>query len=216
MHGQLGFCATSTARGMITPSHRPVFPSFRLAGTTPAHPPQCGSRRKDRTSFNCVLAPEEALRFDRAIYRYWLWLEMVQEDAVWKEGDSSDDDNDDNDQETVAQLRDEFVTIVKALPTEELLEILHVAAFVGETRLWRASWSKSDEFLSIEERSELSPVSSRPVDILSHLECGPGVAGQKSSRHKCRRSLQLRILGPYPRVHQGRIAVAQREDRPIT
>lgn len=95
-----------------------------------------------------MLEPEEALRFDRAMYRYWLWIEMVQENAVWKDEDPSDDDDGDNDQETEPELRDEFVAIVKALSSEELLEILHVSAFAVETRLWRASWSKFVGLLS--------------------------------------------------------------------
>ena len=95
-----------------------------------------------------MLEPEEALRFDRAMYRYWLWIEMVQENAVWKDEHPSDDDDGDNDQETEPELRDEFVAIVKALSSEELLEILHVSAFAVETRLWRASWSKFVGLLS--------------------------------------------------------------------
>ncbi|PIL29643.1 hypothetical protein GSI_08280 [Ganoderma sinense ZZ0214-1] len=112
-------------------------------------------RRKDRTSPKCVLDHKEALRFDRAMYRYWLWLEMVQENAVWKDEDPSDDDED-NDQETEPELRDEFVAIVKSLSSEELLEILHVSAFVVETRLWRASWATP---LSTFHTSSVDPAS---------------------------------------------------------
>ena len=94
-----------------------------------------------------MLDPQEARRFVRAMYRYWLWFEMAQGEAVWKEEDF-DDDNDDNDQEHEPELRDEFVAIVKSLASEELLEILHVSEFAVETRLWRAACGKFVKLLS--------------------------------------------------------------------
>ncbi|KAI1785477.1 hypothetical protein LXA43DRAFT_839113, partial [Ganoderma leucocontextum] len=89
------------------------------------------------------LGPAETLRFDRAMYRYWLWLEMLQQNAVWKEKEVDDDDDDDDsdDEDFQEELRDEFVNIVKSMPSEELLGIIHVGAFVGETSRSRASWS---------------------------------------------------------------------------
>ncbi|KAI0757301.1 hypothetical protein C8Q80DRAFT_1132958 [Daedaleopsis nitida] len=100
-------------------------------------------RYKDRTSQTSRLALNEVLRFDRAMYRYWLNLELLTYEAFWPddedEDETSSDDGfpDDEDEDTKStQSRAAFVAHMGLLPTDELLELLNVSVFCEETEQW--------------------------------------------------------------------------------
>ncbi|TBU64777.1 hypothetical protein BD310DRAFT_943770 [Dichomitus squalens] len=100
-----------------------------------------------------MLSQEETLRFDRAMYRYWLWLEMSDQGTIWKEtakstgsDDEDDDDNDDDEPEPV--LCDSFLRLLSSLPSVELCEILDVGAFAEDTSLWSGKRSTAVSFVA--------------------------------------------------------------------
>ncbi|KAI0762675.1 hypothetical protein C8Q74DRAFT_170562 [Fomes fomentarius] len=100
-------------------------------------------RIKDRSSTTTKLSTEETLRFDRAVYRYWLYLEMLQNSAFWS-GDDDELDNDDNDDDDDEEGREErkfregLTAFISGLSTEELLEVLSLVTFCEETKSWAA------------------------------------------------------------------------------
>lgn len=93
-----------------------------------------------------MLSRDESLRFQRAMYRYWLSLgiadpltilyhvEGVEDD---EEEEEDDDDDDDLSQGRMWRaLRTGFVFHFQALSTDELFELLCVASFCDETDSW--------------------------------------------------------------------------------
>ena len=111
------------------------------------------NRRKDRSSPKSTLDAHETLRFDRAMYRYWLWVELSQQEAIWKkraksygsddEDEEDTDFDDDDEEESEPVLCDTFVGLLQSLPSEELCEILDVSLFAEETIRWIAARCKS-------------------------------------------------------------------------
>ncbi|KAI0670185.1 hypothetical protein C8Q78DRAFT_1093730 [Trametes maxima] len=99
-------------------------------------------RYKDRKSPTSVLEPTESLKFQRALYRYWLCFKILEAEGYWwkEDGDEdSDDEDEDVDEEVERQeklLHDGFCGFLKDVPTQELLEILEIRAFLGEMRTW--------------------------------------------------------------------------------
>lgn len=82
-----------------------------------------------------MLEPSESMRFQRAIYRYWLDLDI----AAFRVEiyDCEDESSDDPDGEPMWKaLRTGATKLFKDLPTDELLELLAVASFCEETHKW--------------------------------------------------------------------------------
>ncbi len=118
----------------------------------------CCNRNKDRTSSTSQLEPQESLRFQRAMYRYWLYLDMLTEGAFEPDDEFDDADDDDNDDDDFEERRDKyfregFKKFLVCLSTDELLEVLSAGAFCEETMQWQSrglpnetGWSKSTVF----------------------------------------------------------------------
>ena len=86
------------------------------------------------------LEPDETLRFDRALYRYWLYWDMVE---VGLFDDNEHDDDDDEDEEKSDIERDErlarvgLIEVISDLSTEEICQIYHIGSFCEETLRWQ-------------------------------------------------------------------------------
>ncbi|RPD63236.1 hypothetical protein L227DRAFT_573067 [Lentinus tigrinus ALCF2SS1-6] len=96
-------------------------------------------RYKDRTSPTSKLEPDESIRFQRAMYRYWLHLDMLHHGAFRHADSGSVTEDDDEDDDDVADRRERmaFKEMLNVLSTDELLEILSVGSFCEETRQWQ-------------------------------------------------------------------------------
>ncbi|TFK93573.1 hypothetical protein K466DRAFT_478404 [Polyporus arcularius HHB13444] len=100
-------------------------------------------RNKDRTSSTSQLEPQESLRFQRAMYRYWLYLDMLTEGAFEPDDDEFDDADDDDNDDDFEERRDKyfregFKKFLVCLSTDELLEVLSAGAFCEETMQWQS------------------------------------------------------------------------------
>ncbi|KAI0724267.1 hypothetical protein C8T65DRAFT_714455 [Cerioporus squamosus] len=97
-------------------------------------------RNKDRTSPTSKLEPEESVRFQRAMYRYWLYRDMLDHGAFELVEDFSDMEDDDDDAIEERQekfFRAGFKKILECLSTEDLLEVLSTSAFCEEMMHWQ-------------------------------------------------------------------------------
>ena len=85
-----------------------------------------------------MLDSEESLKFDRAMYRYWLYLDLLEWSAFWDEDEDEDDDVDDDemDEREQKQVAAGLKTMMDGLSTDELLEVLNVGTFAEETLRW--------------------------------------------------------------------------------
>ncbi|KAI0651572.1 hypothetical protein C8Q79DRAFT_44241 [Trametes meyenii] len=100
-------------------------------------------RYKDRKSPTCVLEPSESLKFHRAMYRYWLCFKILEEEGFWWKMDEDSDDEDGDEEEEEERMEklvhDGFLEFLKGMPTQELLELLEIRAFLEEMRTWVTS-----------------------------------------------------------------------------
>ena len=87
------------------------------------------------------LEPDETLRFDRALYRYWLYWEMV-EVGLFDDNEHDDDDKDEDEEESDIE-RDErlarvgLTEVISDLSTEEICQIYHIGGICEETLRWQ-------------------------------------------------------------------------------
>ena len=83
-------------------------------------------RHKDRTSTASKLTPDESLRFHRAMYRYWLYIEALSRDAF-------------GDQFSYHSLHEGTERFLGDLTTDEILELLSARACCEEAMRWQNS-----------------------------------------------------------------------------
>ncbi|KAH9922019.1 uncharacterized protein BXZ73DRAFT_104276 [Epithele typhae] len=98
-------------------------------------------RNKDRKSLQSVLDLTEAMKFDRALYRLWLYVDLYEDfvDLCDDESESESDDDDDDDGydgRTHKRARLRVTQLLQKLSTEELLEAIHISSFLQETKRW--------------------------------------------------------------------------------
>lgn len=89
-------------------------------------------RNKDRASSTSQLDSEERVRFDAAIYRYWLYCDMVSRGAFL----GADDDDEDEDFNT--RLHRMLYQELSILSNDELFQLYHVGQFLEEFRRWHS------------------------------------------------------------------------------
>ena len=97
-------------------------------------------RHKDRVSLSDVLDGDEVLRFDRAIYRYWLYCEMVERCAFVEDRDEDEDEEDDYDDSEEPEekaMRTGLIKVIGELDTKEMYQVYHAATFCQETARWQ-------------------------------------------------------------------------------
>ncbi|KAI0329652.1 hypothetical protein GY45DRAFT_1324790 [Cubamyces sp. BRFM 1775] len=130
-------------------------------------------RFKDRTSCSSRLDAIEAVRFEKALYRYWLCYELLKNDAfTWAAAQppfSDLSDVDDVMQEYAEdpserplyghskRIRNGFVNVFRYLASQELLELLETLAFLEDSMIWlqNAHWEWNVPF---------APTSRTPID----------------------------------------------------
>ncbi|KAI0768570.1 hypothetical protein BD413DRAFT_563060 [Trametes elegans] len=95
-------------------------------------------RHKDRTSPCSALDEHEAVRFRRALYRYWLLYDIsVHEGFLRQQDDGSDDEEEDDDGLDLLSYNASGITaMLQPLTNEELFEMQEVATFCLETESW--------------------------------------------------------------------------------
>ncbi|KAH9922015.1 uncharacterized protein BXZ73DRAFT_104272 [Epithele typhae] len=97
-------------------------------------------RNKDRKSLQSMLDSVEAMRFDRALYRLWLWAALYEDFIdLYRGGFDEDDDDDDDDgydNRKHKQAHAQVTQLFQSLPTEELLEAIHIGSYLQETVGW--------------------------------------------------------------------------------
>lgn len=76
------------------------------------------------------------------MYRYWLYLEMLEHSAFWSgnddEWDNDDNDDDDDEGREERKFREGLTAFTSGLSIKELLEVLSIATFCQETTWWAA------------------------------------------------------------------------------
>ena len=99
------------------------------------------NRHKDRKSATSKLEPEESLRFQRAMYRYWLCLDMLHYGAFGPndETDTEEDEDEDEDEDRATKLS--IKAFLEGFSTDKLVEILSVESFCEETMHWQSGKS---------------------------------------------------------------------------
>ena len=101
-------------------------------------------RHKDRTSPTTRLEPHEALKFERALYRYWLYCATAGRDAFLPDDDEYDDvDEEDIEERDQKLVRLGLIDMISSLSTEEVFELHHIGNFCEEASRWQRSTYRS-------------------------------------------------------------------------